>query len=65
MIGRTARALHKTPIFPRHLGHLTLAEINAGFVMLFIQALIGTQRVIAFLVLVFMALTNMGRFPIP
>lgn len=59
VIGLTARALHNTPIFPTYPGDLTLAEINAGFVMPYtIQALIGTQGVVAFLVLVFMALTS-------
>lgn len=59
VIGLAARALHNTPIFPTYPGDITLAEVNAGFVMPYtIQALIGTQGVIAFLVLVFMALTS-------
>lgn len=59
VIGLTARALHNTPIFPTYPGDLTLADVNAGFVMPYtIQALIGKQGVIAFLVLVFMALTS-------
>lgn len=59
MIGLAARALHDTPIFPTYPGDLTLAEVNAGFVMPYtIQALIGPQGIVAFLVLVFMALTS-------
>lgn len=59
VIGLAARALHDTPIFPTYPGELTLAEINAGFVMPYtIQALIGPQGIVAFLVLVFMALTS-------
>ncbi|CAN8104525.1 unnamed protein product [Discula destructiva] len=59
VIGLTARALHSTPISPMYPGDLTLADINAGFVMPYtIQALLGTQGVVAFLVLVFMALTS-------
>lgn len=59
VIGLTARALHNTPIFPTYPGDLTLADVNAGFVMPYtIQALLGTPGVIAFLVLVFMALTS-------
>lgn len=59
VVGLTARALHNTPIFPTYPGDLTLADVNAGFVMPYtIQALIGREGVIAFLVLVFMALTS-------
>lgn len=59
VIGLTARALHNTPIFPTYPADLTLADVNAGFVMPYtIQALIGREGVIAFLVLVFMALTS-------
>lgn len=59
VIGLTARALHNTPIFPTYPGDLTLAEVNAGFVMPYtIQALLGSKGVVAFLVLVFMALTS-------
>lgn len=59
VIGLTARALHNTPIFPTYPGDLTLADINAGFVMPYtIQALLGSKGVVAFLVLVFMALTS-------
>ncbi|KAK7739778.1 hypothetical protein SLS53_005748 [Cytospora paraplurivora] len=59
VIGLTARALHNTPIFPTYPGALTEADINAGMVMPYvIKALIGKQGVVAFLVLVFMALTS-------
>lgn len=59
VIGLTARALHNSPIFPTYPGDLTLADVNAGFVMPYtIQALLGSKGVVAFLVLVFMALTS-------
>lgn len=59
VIGLTARALHNTPIFPTFPGDLTEADVSAGFVMPYtIKALIGDQGVMAFLVLVFMALTS-------
>lgn len=59
VIGLACRALHNSPIFPTYPGGLTLADVNAGFVMPYtVQALIGTQGVVAFLVLVFMALTS-------
>lgn len=59
VIGLTARALHNTPIFPTYPNDLTLADVNAGFVMPYtIQALLGSKGVVAFLVLVFMALTS-------
>ncbi|KAK7432937.1 hypothetical protein QQZ08_000408 [Neonectria magnoliae] len=59
VFGLTARALHNTPIFPTYPGDLTLAQVNAGFVMPYtIKALIGDQGVVVFLVLLFMALTS-------
>ncbi|KAH7127846.1 putative sodium/solute symporter [Dactylonectria estremocensis] len=59
VIGLTARALHDTPIFPTYPGEFTLAQVNAGFVMPYtIKALIGDQDIVAFLVLLFMALTS-------
>lgn len=59
VIGLTARAIHNTPIFPTFPGDLTEADVSAGLVMPYtIKALIGDQGVIAFLVLVFMALTS-------
>ncbi|KUI59134.1 Urea active transporter [Cytospora mali] len=59
VIGLTARAIHNTPIFPTYPGDLTAADVSAGLVMPYtIKALIGDQGVIAFLVLVFMALTS-------
>ena len=59
VIGLTARAIHNTPIFPTYPGDLTTADVSAGLVMPYtIKALIGDQGVVAFLVLVFMALTS-------
>lgn len=59
VIGLAARAIHNTPTFPTFPGEFTAAEVSAGFVMPYtIKALIGDQGVIAFLVLVFMALTS-------
>lgn len=59
VIGLAARALHDTPLFPTYPAALTLADVNAGFVMPYtIQALVGREGVVAFLVLVFMALTS-------
>lgn len=59
VIGLAARAIHNTPVFPTYPGEFTAAEVSAGFVMPYtIKALIGDQGVIAFLVLVFMALTS-------
>jgi urea-proton symporter len=59
VIGLTARALHNTPIFPTYPGPLTTAEVNAGFVMpCTVKALIGDKGIIAFFVLLFMALTS-------
>ena len=59
VIGLTARAIHNTPIFPTYPGEFTSAQVNAGFVMPYtIKALIGDQGIVAFFVLLFMALTS-------
>ncbi|KAH8882284.1 putative sodium/solute symporter [Thozetella sp. PMI_491] len=59
VIGLTARALHKTAIFPTYPGDLTTAQVSAGFVMPYVvKALIGDHGMIAFFVLLFMALTS-------
>ncbi|KAF2648002.1 hypothetical protein K491DRAFT_643291 [Lophiostoma macrostomum CBS 122681] len=59
VIGMAARALHTTPIWPTYPNPLTLAQINAGFVMPYtVKALIGDQGIVAFFVLLFMALTS-------
>ncbi|KAL7627203.1 hypothetical protein AAE478_003979 [Parahypoxylon ruwenzoriense] len=59
VIGLTARAIHNTPIFPSYPSPFTAAEINAGLVMPYtIKALIGDQGIVAFFVLLFMALTS-------
>jgi hypothetical protein len=59
VFGMTARALHITPIWPTYPAPLTQAQVNAGFVMPYtVKALIGDQGIVAFFVLVFMALTS-------
>ncbi|PLB33273.1 sodium:solute symporter family protein [Aspergillus candidus] len=59
VVGLAARAIHDTPLFPTWPGEFTQGEILSGFVMPYaIQALLGTQGVVAFFVLVFMALTS-------
>lgn len=59
VIGLTARAIHNTPIFPSYPGTLTTAEVNSGLVMPYtVKALIGGQGIVAFFVLLFMALTS-------
>ncbi|XXG96772.1 hypothetical protein Hte_003063 [Hypoxylon texense] len=59
VIGLTARAIHNTPIFPSYPGPFTTAEVNAGLVMPYtVKALIGDQGIVAFFVLLFMALTS-------
>ncbi|XDG01401.1 hypothetical protein ABKA04_001016 [Annulohypoxylon sp. FPYF3050] len=59
VIGLTARAIHNTPIFPSYPGEFTTAEVNAGLVMPYtVKALIGDQGIVAFFVLLFMALTS-------
>ncbi|KAF3059893.1 Urea active transporter [Daldinia childiae] len=59
VIGLAARAIHNTPIFPSYPGPFTSAEVNAGLVMPYtVKALIGDQGIVAFFVLLFMALTS-------
>ncbi|ETS74167.1 hypothetical protein PFICI_14033 [Pestalotiopsis fici W106-1] len=59
VIGLTARAIHNTPIFPTYPGEFTSAQVNAGFVMPYtVKALIGDKGIVAFFVLLFMALTS-------
>ncbi|KAI1643788.1 Sodium:solute symporter family-domain-containing protein [Daldinia loculata] len=59
VIGLAARAIHNTPIFPSYPGAFTSAEVNAGLVMPYtVKALIGDQGIVAFFVLLFMALTS-------
>ncbi|KAI0846340.1 Sodium:solute symporter family-domain-containing protein [Daldinia vernicosa] len=59
VIGLAARAIHDTPIFPSYPGLFTSAEVNAGLVMPYtVKALIGDQGIVAFFVLLFMALTS-------
>ncbi|KAH8691295.1 putative sodium/solute symporter [Talaromyces proteolyticus] len=59
VIGLTARAIHNTPIWPAYPAEFTTAEVNAGLVMPYvIKALIGDQGIVAFFVLLFMALTS-------
>ncbi|KAL2817455.1 Sodium:solute symporter family-domain-containing protein [Aspergillus cavernicola] len=59
VIGLAARALHQTPIFPTFPADITQAEVEAGLVMPYVvKALIGDSGIIAFFVLLFMALTS-------
>ncbi|KKP04401.1 urea active transporter [Trichoderma harzianum] len=59
VIGLTARAIHNTPIFPTYPGEFSPSLVNAGLVMPYtIKALIGDKGIIAFFVLLFMALTS-------
>ncbi|KAK4031382.1 Sodium:solute symporter family-domain-containing protein [Parachaetomium inaequale] len=59
VIGLTARAIENTPIFPTYPNGLTAAEVGAGFVMPYtVKALIGPHGIVAFFVLLFMALTS-------
>lgn len=59
VIGLTARAIHDTPIFPTYPALLTVKEVNSGLVMPYVlKALIGDQGIVAFFVLLFMALTS-------
>ncbi|KAI2616642.1 Sodium:solute symporter family-domain-containing protein [Hypomontagnella submonticulosa] len=59
VIGLTARAIHNTPIFPTYPEPFTSAEVNAGLVMPYtVKALIGDHGIVAFFVLLFMALTS-------
>ncbi|KAI1101999.1 Sodium:solute symporter family-domain-containing protein [Jackrogersella minutella] len=59
VIGLVARAIHNTPIFPTYPGEFSSAEVNAGLVMPYtVKALIGDQGIVAFFVLLFMALTS-------
>ncbi|KAL7924614.1 Sodium:solute symporter family domain-containing protein [Trichoderma austrokoningii] len=59
VIGLTARAIHNTPIFPTYPGEFSPDLVNAGLVMPYtIKALIGDKGIVAFFVLLFMALTS-------
>lgn len=59
VIGLAARALHQTAIFPTYPADITLSEVEAGLVMPYIvKALIGNSGIVAFFVLLFMALTS-------
>ncbi|KAJ4290389.1 hypothetical protein N0V90_010605 [Kalmusia sp. IMI 367209] len=59
VFGMTARALHNTPIWPTYPNPLTQAQVNAGLVMPYtVKALIGDSGIVAFFVLLFMALTS-------
>ncbi|KAL4885228.1 Sodium:solute symporter family-domain-containing protein [Aspergillus karnatakaensis] len=59
VLGLSARALHHTPIFPTYPGDITDTEVSAGLVMPYlVKALIGDAGIVAFFVLVFMALTS-------
>ncbi|KAL4920792.1 Sodium:solute symporter family-domain-containing protein [Aspergillus aurantiobrunneus] len=59
VIGLSARALHLTPIFPTFPGDITETEVETGLVMPYlVKALIGDSGIVAFFVLLFMALTS-------
>ncbi|KAL4799915.1 hypothetical protein BDV19DRAFT_375989 [Aspergillus venezuelensis] len=59
VLGLSARALHQTPIFPTYPGDITTTEVSTGLVMPYlVEALIGKGGMIAFFVLLFMALTS-------
>ncbi|KAL4927076.1 sodium:solute symporter family protein [Aspergillus undulatus] len=59
VIGLAARALHHTPIFPTYPGDITASEVSTGLVMPYlVKALIGNGGIVAFFVLLFMALTS-------
>ncbi|KAK7973416.1 sodium/solute symporter [Apiospora saccharicola] len=59
VIGLTGRALHNTAIFPTYPGLVTDLEINEGLIMPYlIKALTGERGIVAFFVLLFMALTS-------
>lgn len=59
VIGLTGRAIHNTPIWPTYPAEFTTAQVNAGLVMPYVvKALIGDQGIVAFFVLLFMALTS-------
>ncbi|KAL4816553.1 hypothetical protein BDW67DRAFT_190797 [Aspergillus spinulosporus] len=59
VLGLSARALHRTPIFPTYPADITETEVSTGLVMPFlVKALIGDSGIVAFFVLLFMALTS-------
>ncbi|KAK6822024.1 sodium/solute symporter [Apiospora arundinis] len=59
VIGLTGRALHNTPLFPTYPGAVTDLEVSEGLIMPYvIKALIGDRGIVAFFVLLFMALTS-------
>ncbi|OTB08533.1 hypothetical protein M426DRAFT_7845 [Hypoxylon sp. CI-4A] len=59
VIGLAARAIHNTPIFPSYPDEFTMSQVNSGLTMPYtIKALIGDQGIVAFFVLLFMALTS-------
>ncbi|KAI2926489.1 hypothetical protein CBS147320_5913 [Aspergillus niger] len=59
VIGLTARALHHTPLWPTYPIDITTTEVSKGMVMPYlVKALLGESGMIAFFVLLFMALTS-------
>ncbi|OOF93555.1 hypothetical protein ASPCADRAFT_508668 [Aspergillus carbonarius ITEM 5010] len=59
VIGLSARALHHTPIWPTYPVDITSTEVSTGMVMPYlVKALLGQSGMIAFFVLLFMALTS-------
>ncbi|KAI5863315.1 hypothetical protein GGS23DRAFT_620961 [Durotheca rogersii] len=59
VVGLAARAIRDTPVFPSYPGPFASAEVNAGLVMPYtVKALVGDRGIVAFFVLLFMALTS-------
>jgi urea-proton symporter len=59
VIGLTARAIEKTPVWYTYPRQLTTLEINSGLVMPYVlRSLLGTGATAGLLVLIFMAITS-------
>lgn len=59
VLGLSTRILETLPIFPTYPKHMTASDIGTGFPMVYtIQAILGPKGVIAFMLLLFMAMTS-------
>lgn len=59
IIGLSARAIEKTPVWILYPGTLTLKQVNSGLVMPYVlKSLLGTGATTGLLVLIFMAVTS-------
>ncbi|CAK3943506.1 SSS family solute:Na+ symporter [Lecanosticta acicola] len=59
VIGLSARAIEKTPVWITYPETLTLAQVNSGMVMPYVlKSLLGTGATAGLLVLIFMAITS-------